>query len=82
MINLQQIKVSKMINLHHKKVNKLKFHDFYKTKQKSIEFTNFSQSTKSPTFHSEERLANLERGRERFVGLIILLVYGVAQKYR
>ena len=28
-----------------------------------------------PSFHSEERLVNLERGRECIVGLSILLVY-------
>ena len=28
-----------------------------------------------PTFHSEKRLVNLERGREFFVGLSVLLVY-------
>ena len=28
-----------------------------------------------PTFFSEDRLVNLERGREWFVGLSILLIY-------
>ena len=30
----------------------------------------------SPTFHSEERLVNLIKGREYFVGLSVLIVYG------
>ena len=50
-------------------MNTLKLCDFFKT---SI----FYILLNHPTFHSEERLVNLVKGRECFVGLSILLVYG------
>ena len=45
-------------------------------------YTNFLQSTivNHPTFHSDERLVNLERGRECFVSLSILIVWGLFVK--
>ena len=47
-------------------------------------YTNFLQSTivNHPTFHSDERLVNLERGRECFVSLSILFVYGSQAVWR
>ena len=35
----------------------------------------FSNLQSQPTFHSEERLVNFVRGREKFDGLPLLLVY-------
>ena len=50
-----------------------------KTKNNSLTVcTIFFNLQNHPTFHSEERLVNLVRGRECFVGLSILLVYTVA----
>ena len=37
----------------------------------------YNLRTNHPTFHSEDRLVNFVRRRECFVGLSILLVYGV-----
>ena len=48
-------------------MNKLKLKDFLKTKTVQIWFN----LQNPPTFHSEERLANLERVRECFVGLLV-----------
>ena len=52
-----------------KKITKLK------TKNNSLTVNTFFNLQNHPTFHSEERLVNLERGRECCVGLSILLVY-------
>ena len=52
---------------------------FLKTENISLP-THFFPSTKSPPFHSEERLANLERGRECFDGLSILCYAPVIDK--
>ena len=63
-------------------MNKLKFNKFlkyYKRKIINCLYT-FSLIFKTtPTFHSEERLVNLVRGRECFAGLSILLVYGSSE---
>ena len=40
------------------------------------------QYTKHPPFHSEESLVNLERGRDCFVGLSMLIVYDAGQHGR
>ena len=51
-------------------MNKLKLNAFLNHKQKYyIDCTNFSNLQNHPTFHSEEKLVNLVRGRECFVGL-------------
>ena len=56
-------------------MNKLKFKKKFKLKTKnissSVQF--FFNLQNHPTFHSEQRLVNLERGRECFDGLSILL---------
>ena len=48
-------------------------------KNKNITLTKriFYNIQNLPTFHKEERLVNLVRGRECFVGLSILIVYVV-----
>ena len=46
-----------------------------KTKQKPLTVQLFFNLQNHPTFHSEERLVHLERGREGCIGLSILLVY-------
>ena len=46
-----------------------------KTKNNSLTLQFFSNLQNYPTFTSEERLVNLQRGRECFVGLSVLLVY-------
>ena len=46
-----------------------------KTKNNSLKLQFFSNLQNHPTFTSEERLVNLQRGRECFVGLSVLLVY-------
>ena len=46
----------------------------YKLKNNSLTVKSFYNLHNHPTFHSGERLAFLGRGRERFVGLSLLLV--------
>ena len=48
-----------------------------KTKNNSFSMQIFFNLQYHPTFHSEERMVNLVKGRECFVGLSILLVYGL-----
>ena len=59
-------------------MNKLKFNDILKTKndKQFIDCTVhiFFNLQNHPTLHSEERLVNLEKEREYFVGLFLLLV--------
>ena len=56
----------------------LKFNDFKKIqKNNALIIQIFYNLQNQPTFHSEERLVNLARGREFFVGLSISLVYDV-----
>ena len=57
-------------------MNKFKFNDFFNYK-KIIHYlyTIVFNLQNHPTFHSEESLVNLVRGRECLVGLSILLVY-------
>ena len=59
-------------------MNKLKFDDSLKLQMKnnSLIVQQFFNLQNHPTFHSEERLVNLERGRACFVGLSILLGFG------
>ena len=57
-------------------MNKLIFNHFLKLKTKKYSWAIqiFVESKNHPTFHSEERLFNLESGRECFVGLSSLLI--------
>ena len=56
-------------------LNKLKFNTFFKKllKNNSLTVQIFFIFQNYPTFHSEERLANLVRGRECFVGLSMFM---------
>ena len=57
-------------------MNKLKFNEYKKLKQiNSLIEQIFLNLLNHPTFQSVERLVNLGRGREYFVGLSILFVY-------
>ena len=48
-----------------------------KTKNNSLYVQMFTILQNHTTFHSEERLVNFVKGRECFVGLSILLIYGI-----
>ena len=63
-------------------LNKLKFNTFFKKllTNNSLTVQLFFIVQNYPTVHSEERLANLVRGRECFVGLSILYIISLCTR--
>ena len=53
----------------------------FKPKNNSLNVQTFFNLQNQPTFHSEERLVNLVRGRECFVGLSTFLVYAYKKEF-
>ena len=64
-------------------MNKFKFNDLKKTKNKNnwLTIQIFFNLQNHPIFHSKEKLVNIVRGRECFVGLSILLVYDCTSRW-
>ena len=66
------VDLSSFVLLYNKNfMNELKFND----KNNSLTVQIFFNLQNHPTFHSKERLVDLVRGRECFVGLSVFFVY-------